>query len=280
VVALALTASFMLVEVVAGLWSGSLALLADAGHMLTDAASLGLALFAAVVSMRPPDARRSYGYARSQVLAAFVNGIALIGIVLWIAIEALLRLLEPRTIEAHTMMGVAIGGLLVNAVVFGVLHFGDRENLNIRGAAAHVLGDLLGSVAAIVAALVILMTGWTPADPLLSLLVAALILRTAWKLTRESGHILLEGSPTSIDVSALEREICSEVPGISDVHHSHLWSITPQRRIMTLHAVLETNQDGDAAVRAITRYLRLRAGVEHVTVQIESSVCAAGARHC
>lgn len=271
--ALLLTAGFMGVELVAGVLSGSLALLADAGHMFTDAAALALALFAGRVARRPPDPRRSYGYARVQVLAAFVNGLALLAIVAWIAMEAAQRLLQPPDIEARTMLAVAAAGLVVNALAFLVLRGGSHDNLNLRGAALHVLGDLLGSVAAIAAGLIVLFTGWLAADPLLSLLVAALILRTGWQLTRESAHILLEGAPESVDVAALEREICARVPGVSNVHHSHLWCITPQRRIMTLHAVVGAHSDGDAVVLEIAGLLRERARIEHVTVQIERQRC-------
>src|SRR5690606_32647310 len=171
-VALVLTATFMVVEVVGGLLSGSLALLADAGHMLTDTMALTLAAVAFHVSARPADAKRSFGYHRFQILAAFVNGLTLLVIVGWILFEALTHFMNPPAVQADVMLTIAVAGLLVNVVVFGILHGGDRENLNIRGAALHVLGDLLGSVAAIVAAVVILATGWMPIDPLLSVVVA------------------------------------------------------------------------------------------------------------
>ena len=191
--ALVLTSVFMVLEVAAGFWSGSLALLADAGHMLTDSAALGLALFAVVVSRRPPDARRTYGYGRMRVLAAFINGLALLVIAAWIVIEAVRRLDSPVEILAGPMLAVAFAGFVVNVIVYLTLRGG--TDLNTRGAMAHVLGDLLGSVAAIAAAAIILATGWTRADPLLSIVVAALIVRTGWHVTRESGHALLEGSP-------------------------------------------------------------------------------------
>ncbi|MES3676852.1 cation diffusion facilitator family transporter [Halomonas elongata] len=268
--AILLTGSFMVAELVGGVLSGSLALLADAGHMLTDAAALALALFAAWISRRPADTRRSYGYHRVQVLAAFVNGLTLIAIVVWIAIEAVRRLFAPVSVAGSTMLVIAGVGLVVNLVVFAILHMGDRENLNIRGAALHVLGDLLGSVAAIVAAVVILLTGWTPIDPLLSLLVAALILRSAWKLTRESGHILLEGTPEGLDVERVKRELAEQLPAVRDVHHVHAWSLTPGRHLMSLHAILEEGADQERVLVDIKTMLSDSFAVEHATIQVES----------
>jgi cobalt-zinc-cadmium efflux system protein len=194
-IALVLTATFMVVEVIGGILSGSLALLADAGHMLTDTMALTLAAVAFGVSARPADSKRSYGYHRFQILAAFVNGLSLLLIVGWILIEAVRRLISPPDVMGKTMLIVASAGLLVNIVAFIILHGGDRENLNIRGAALHVAGDLLGSIAAIVAAIVIIFTAWMPIDPILSVVVALLILRSAWYLVKRSAHILLEGAP-------------------------------------------------------------------------------------
>ncbi|MFP4262039.1 MAG: cation diffusion facilitator family transporter [Halomonas sp.] len=265
-----LTGGFMVAEAVGGILSGSLALLADAGHMLTDAAALGLAWFAAWISRRPADGRRSFGYHRVQTLAAFVNGLTLIAIVVWIAIEALRRLLSPVAVMGTPMLVIATLGLLVNLAVFAILHGGDRQNLNIRGAALHVLGDLLGSVAAIVAALVILATGWTPIDPLLSLLVAALILKSAWKLTREAGHILLEGSPLDPDAARLRREIPEALPAVHDVHHVHVWSLTPGRHLVSLHAAVEAGEDRQATLVAIKALLVERYGIRHATIQLEA----------
>ncbi|MBB3141906.1 cation diffusion facilitator family transporter [Halomonas organivorans] len=267
--AIVLTGAFMVAEVAGGILSGSLALLADAGHMLTDTAALALAWFAARLSRRPADHRRTYGYDRVQILAAFVNGLTLIAIVVWIVIEALRRFVSPVTVAGTPMLAIAVLGLVVNLAVFAILHLGDRDNLNIRGAALHVLGDLLGSVAAIVAALVILASGWTPIDPLLSLLVAALILRSAWRLTRESGHILLEGAPESLDVASIERELPERLDAVRDVHHVHAWSLTPGRHLLSLHAALEENADREEALVAIKAVLLERFDVEHATIQLE-----------
>jgi cobalt-zinc-cadmium efflux system protein len=271
--ALALTAGFMLVEVVGGLWSGSLALLADAGHMLTDAAALALAVWAQAQAARPADARRSYGYHRAQVLAAFVNGLALLLIAVWITIEAVQRVLAPPSIQGDLMLGVAVAGLLVNVAAFFVLQGGHEHDLNVRAAFLHVLGDMLGSAAAIVAALVILFTGWTPVDPLLSVLVALLILRTAWRLVRESTHVLLEGTPDGFDASALAQGLSSEVVGVTGVHHVHHWMLTPDRKVMTLHAVLAPGADEDAVIREINVWVKQRYQVGHVTVQAERQAC-------
>ncbi|SDG48598.1 cobalt-zinc-cadmium efflux system protein [Onishia taeanensis] len=268
--ALLLTGTFMVAEVVGGLLAGSLALLADAAHMLTDSAALALAWFAARLSRRPSDSRRTFGYHRVQILAAFVNGLTLIGLVIWICVEAIGRLLNPVAIQADTLMVIATLGLVVNIVVFAILHLGDRENLNIRGAALHVLGDLLGSVAAIVAGAVIFATGWMPIDPLLSLLIAALILRSAWKLTRESAHILLEGAPDGLDVAQIEYCIPQQIDAVSEVHHVHAWSLTPARPMVSLHATLADGMDRHEAMVAIKALLDERFGISHATIQLEA----------
>ncbi len=271
---LVLTAGFMLAEVAGGIVAGSLALLADAGHMLTDAASLALAWAAFRIGRRPQDARRSYGYHRFQVLAAFVNGVALIAVVGWIAIEAGRRLLAPTPVEAGLMLVIAGLGLVVNLAAFAILHGGDRNNLNLRGATLHVLGDLLGSVAAIVAGLVILWRGWTPIDPLLSLLVALLILRSAWVVVRRSAHILLEGTPDWLDVEALKSELVATVPAVQDVHHVHAWMLTSERPLLTMHARVRADADRDQVLRSIRLFLERAYGIGHATVQIEPAGCA------
>jgi cobalt-zinc-cadmium efflux system protein len=275
--ALLLTAGFMVVEVIGGLAAGSLALLADAGHMLTDTLSLALAFVAFRTGRWPHDSRRTYGYHRFQVLAAFVNGLTLVAIVGWIAIEAARRLFEPVEVLGGLMLAVALLGLAINVAAFAILHGGDRRNLNIRGAALHVLADLLGSVAAIVAAPVISLTGWMPIDPLLSLLVAALILRSAWILLRRSGHILLEGAPEWLDTDELREALVAAVPAVRDVHHVHVWMLTTERPLITLHARVASGVDQQEALSAIHRALTDRFGIEHATVQIEiGEACAPG----
>ena len=273
--ALVITATFTVVEAVGGLISGSLALLADAGHMLTDSLALALAVFAFAISEKPADRRRSYGYHRVQILAAFVNGITLVGIVIWILVEAVQRLLEPTDVLASTMLYVAIAGLVVNIAAFLILHGGDRENLNMRGAALHVLSDLLGSVAAIIAAVVIIRTGWTPVDPILSILVAALILRSAIGIVRRSAHILLEGTPEWLDVAELKRHIIDTVPGVSDVHHVHVWGLTQERVMLTMHVSVDDASDGwGATIRAVKALVAEQYGIDHSTIEIETDDCA------
>jgi cobalt-zinc-cadmium efflux system protein len=271
--AMLLTAGFMVAEAAGGVLAGSLTLLADAGHMLTDTAALGFAWVAFRVSRRPADAQRSYGYHRLQVLAAFVNGMVLLGIVIWIGVEAVRRLEAPVPVLGGLMLGVACAGLLVNLVALRILHGGGSSNLNIRGAVLHVVGDLLGSVGAMVAAGVILATGWTPIDPLLSLAVALLILRSAWHLVRQSSHILLEGTPGYLDLGALRSELTAAVPEVDDVHHVHAWSLTDERPLVTLHAHVIEGADGQQALQHIRSFLRQRFGIAHATVQIERGRC-------
>lgn len=273
--AAALTGSFMLAEVVGGLLSGSLALLADAGHMLTDFASLTLAWVAFRLSRRPADAARTYGFDRIQVLVAFLNGLALFLIAGWILVEAAHRLLDPMPVLGSIMAGVAALGLLVNIGAFLILHGADRDNLNIRGATLHVLGDLFGSVAALLGAGVILLTGWTPIDPLLSVLVAVLVLWSAWRLVAEAGHILLEGTPKGLDLAAVGPDLVAHVGPVESVHHVHAWSITQERQMITLHAcVADDGRKPEAVTAAIKARLSERFGITHATIELEHSGCA------
>ena len=271
--ALLLTGTFMIVEAAGGIISGSLALLADAGHMLVDTAALALAWFAVHLGHRPADPRRSYGYHRAQVLAAFVNGVVLVGITVWILAEAVQRLLDPVPVLGGLMLAVAVLGLMVNIAAFAILHNRDDTNLNLRAATLHVFGDLLGSVGAITAAGVILWTGWTPIDPILSVLVAALILRGAWKIIRHSGHILLEGAPEDIDEAEVRATVTENVPGVSDVHHVHAWSLTPERPLLTLHARIEDGTDQEMVLRQIKCVLAERFAIGHATIQLERETC-------
>ncbi len=273
--ALVLTGSFMVVEVVGGVLSGSLALLADAGHMLTDTMALALTAAAFHFSARPADAKRSYGYSRFQILAAFVNGLSLIVIVGWILVEAVRRFIAPIPVVGETMLVVAAAGLVVNVVAFLLLHGGDQSNLNMRGAALHVAGDLLGSVAAIVAAIVILATGWMPIDPILSVVVAILIFRSAWILVRRSVHILLEGAPEGADSSQIHQRIVASLPGVSDVHHIHVWGLTPEHRMLTMHIVLRDDTvDGSSVVKQAKAILRDNFSIAHSTIEVETDSCA------
>lgn len=271
--ALALTAGFLVVELVAGLWTGSLALLADAGHMLGDVGALALALWATRIADRPADARRSYGYHRAQVLAAFANALMLLPVCLWIVVEAVGRMLDPPPVMAGPMLAVAVAGLLVNLVAFGLLHGGHEHEVNRRGAALHVLGDLLGSLAAICAALIMMATGWWLADPLLSIAVAVLIGFGALRLARQTAHVLLEGAPARADAATVRDAILGQVPGVSDVHHVHSWELKPGMPLMTLHVVVGPEADGDGVLREVHLLLERRFGCTHATVQLETDGC-------
>lgn len=273
-IALILTGTFMIVEVVGGIVASSLALLADAGHMLTDTMALALAAVAFHVSRRPADRRLTYGYQRFQILAAFVNGLSLLLIVGWILYEAVSRFLSPEEVMGRTMLIVASLGLLVNIVAFAVLHGGDRENLNIRGAALHVAGDLLGSVAAIVAAIVIIYTGWMAIDPLLSVAVAMLILKSAWMLVKRSAHVLLEGAPEWLDIDAMQDNLVARIPEVSSIHHVHVWGLTPQDLMLTMHVSVDGEPNPTAVIRRVKSLLREDYGIGHSTIEIEAEVCA------
>ncbi|HWJ05370.1 MAG TPA: cation diffusion facilitator family transporter [Steroidobacteraceae bacterium] len=271
--ALGITATFMCVEVVGGLVSGSLALLADAGHMLTDTAALALAWIAARLASRPTDSHRSYGYHRAQVLAAFVNALALFAVVAWIVVEAVQRLLAPRPIEGETMLGVALAGMVANVAVYQTLRHGDGDNINVSAARLHVLGDLLGSIGATLAALVILGTGWTPIDPILSVFVAVLIVRSAWSLLRKSTRILMEQAPESFDVEGLRSTLLATVPGVRDVHDVHCWSLTTGQTMLTLHVALDRDAQPARVLREAKHIIAERFDIAHSALQIEHEDC-------
>ena len=268
-----ITAIFMVAEVIGGLLSGSLALLADAGHMLTDAAALLFALMAVHFARRPPNARHTFGWLRLTTLAAFVNAIALVLITILIVWEAIQRFSHPQPVAGWAMLVIAIAGLLANLFSFWILHSGSGEkNLNVRAAALHVLGDLLGSVGAIVAAVVILWTGWTPIDPILSVLVSCLVLRSAWSLLKESVNELLEGAPSAIDIAALKRNLSRSIPEVRNVHHVHIW-LVGEKPLMTLHVQVVPPHDHDALLERIHHFLAHEYQIEHATVQMEYQLC-------
>lgn len=273
-IAALLTGGFMIAEVVGGVVSGSLALLADAGHMLTDFAALVLAWFAFRLVRRPSDWKRTYGFDRFSVLAAFVNGLTLFVIAGWICFEAYERLNQPVEVIGGLMLWVALGGLVVNILAFWVLSRAEGDNLNVRAAALHVAGDLLGSVAALVASLVIIFTGWMPIDPLLSVLVALIILRSAWHVVREAGHILLEGAPKGFDRRKVAETILAQVPGVTRVHHVHAWSITQERPMATLEAEVGGGADVDQIRQSIKQVLKESFGIDHTTVEISRANAA------
>ena len=272
-IAFVLTLTFMIVEIIGGLVSGSLALLADAAHMATDAAALGLALWASWQSRIPANEVHSFGYRRHQTMAAFINGFALLLLAGWIIVEAVQRLLTPQPVMAGTMLSIALLGLVVNIIVFAILHRG-QKNINVRAAAAHVLGDLLGSIAAILAAVIIYLTGWIAADPLLSILIAILILYTGRQLLREAGHVLLEGIPPGFDEERLKAELPVAVPDILDVHHVHAWALTPDKPFfLTMHATIDEQADADSILRHAKAFVQTEFEIDHVTIQIERRHC-------
>jgi cobalt-zinc-cadmium efflux system protein len=230
------------------------------------------------LARRPADWKRSYGYDRFGVLVAFVNGLLLFAIAGWIVVEAWHRLNAPSPVLGGVMLWVALAGLAVNLASFWVLQGGDNANLNARAAVLHVAGDLLGSVAAIVAAIVILATRWTPIDPILSVLVSLLILGSAGRIVRDSGHILLEGTPAGLDPRQIGDGIKAAVPSVLDVHHVHAWSLSQERPLVTLHARIADTEAPEKAVAAIKEHLRARYGVDHATVEIEFVHCADAGR--
>lgn len=272
--AFVLTLVTLVAEAVGGWWSGSLALLADAGHMLVDAAALLFAWLGAHLARRPADARRSFGYARLEVLVGYSNALAQFLLVAWIAVEALTRFTAPAPILSGTMLGVAVAGLLVNVFVLRVLGGHDHDDVNTAGARLHVIGDLLGSLGAVGAALLVRYLDWLWADPATSILVSLLILRSAWHLLRRCAHILLEGVPEGAEADLVATTLEHEAPGVCDVHHVHVWQLAGGSRLATLHVRVTDGTVPDAAILAVQRVLRERFGIRHATVQVEGLDCA------
>ncbi|MET0254210.1 MAG: cation diffusion facilitator family transporter [Luteibacter sp.] len=271
--AFVLTTLMLVVEAGGGIVSGSLALLADAGHMLVDALALLLAFLGARFAARPADARRTYGYGRIEVLAGFVNALTQFALVAFIIYEAVMRLFNPAPILSGVMLAVAVVGLVANVVVLRTLHGHDPDDVNIAGASLHVLGDLLGSVAAVLAALAVRWMDWNWADPALSILVSLLILRSAWSLVRRSGHILLEGTPEGVDLAEVQRHLQAADEGILDIHHVHVWQVTAGSRMATLHAELKPGADPAHVLTVIKTTLSERWKVGHATVQFDPGHC-------
>jgi cobalt-zinc-cadmium efflux system protein len=276
--ALWITAGFMLAEAIGGWIAGSLALLADAAHMLADAGALAMSYGAARAVHRPASVGLSYGHHRWQVLAAFVNGLALLWLSAWIVIEAVRRLLAPTPVHAPTMILVAGLGVVANVVSYLVLSRGERT-LNVRSALLHVASDILSNLGALAAGCIILLTFWTPIDPILSIVMALLIARGGYRITHESAYILLEGTPATFDVDAIEREIRAAVPSVIAVHHVHAWSLTDERPMLTLHVVMEQGADHMACLQGVQQALRERLSIVHATVQIETTPCDDGCSH-
>ena len=264
---LVITAVFMVVEALAGWISGALALVADAGHMLTDVGALGLSLFTALLARRPADPRRTYGYLRWEILAALVNGAALFGLAGWVVVEAVGRISHPQPIQTGLFIGVAAVGLVVNLVSLWVLHGAHHGSLNARGAYLHVMGDALGSVAALSAALVIRFTGWTVADPLVSIALSLLILVGAWRLLRESTDILLEAVPAHISMEDVKGRMLG-VTGVQAVHDLHVWSVTSGVVAMSGHAVVPELASHPVALASLKEAVA-GLGIGHATIQLE-----------
>ncbi|MEM9740012.1 MAG: cation diffusion facilitator family transporter [Pseudomonadota bacterium] len=265
-----LTFGFMVAEVIGAIISGSLALLADAAHMLTDAGALGLAWVGFRLAERPADLERSFGFHRVKVLAAFVNGLTLVALSAWIIWEAIARLFNPGEVLGGIMLIVAMGGLLVNCAAFAILHGGDRQDLNMRGALWHVAGDLLGSVVAILAAGVILLTGWFAVDPLLSILVAVLVAVGGVRLVREAGHILIEGAPAGLDAATLGEGLLANLEGLESVDRVHAWSLNEARPLVTLEVYAEAGACPETLRRDVKAYLERAHNVGHATVEVIS----------
>jgi cobalt-zinc-cadmium efflux system protein len=264
---LAMTLGFAFVEVGAGFASNSLALISDAGHMATDAVALGLALLAQIIAKRPPSARHSFGYGRAEALAAFVNGLAMLAVIFWIAFEAAQRLIAPQPVHGGTVFVVGTIGLAVNVIVAWILSH-DQKSVNTQAALVHVMGDLLGSIAALVSGAIIYSTGWLPADPLLSLFVSMLILKSTSSVLRDSYHFLMEGVPRSIDY-VLVGEQLEQVTGVLSVHDLHVWEMSPGESALIGHVEVRDLQEWPTVLRAIKAMLLERHGIDHVTLQAE-----------
>ena len=265
---LAASAVLCLVELAGGWFTNSLALLTDAAHMLTDVAALALTLFALWIASRPASERKTFGYYRAEILAALVNGVVLCVLVLGIILEAWQRLQQPPAVRAGMMLVFAVGGLLVNLFVAHGLREHQGRSLNLRGAYLHVISDLLGSLGAILAGAVILTTGWNAIDPVVSLLIAGLILFSSWKLVREAVDVLMEAVPSHVDVDRLERALAA-VPGVEEVHDLHVWTLTTGRHALSAHVVASGPVADDTLLAALSDVCRCDFQVEHTTIQVE-----------
>jgi cobalt-zinc-cadmium efflux system protein len=264
----ALTLAFAAVEIAGGILTGSLALLADAGHMLSDTFAIGLALFAVSLARLPATARRSFGLQRAEILAAFVNGLTLVLVSGWIAWEAIGRLDERPRLLGGWMLAVAAAGIAVNVAAAAILMRSGRESLNVEAALRHVLADLLGSAGVVIAALVIVTTGWTLVDPLVSLAIAVLVVASAWSVLRDSTAILMESTPSGIDADAIARAVV-EMPGVTSVHDLHVWRITSGFDALSAHVLVGRREDCHALRRDLERMLEQRFGIAHTTLQVD-----------
>lgn len=265
--ALALTLGYAFVEAAAGVGSGSLALLSDAGHMVADSAALGLAVLAAWAARRPPSPLHSYGFGRAGIVAAFINAAAMLGLVAWITVSAVRRLLDPQPVHGEVVLAVAAGGLVLNGAVAVILARGERS-LNTRGALLHVMGDLLGSAAALVSGAVIAFTGWLPIDPLLSLFICGLILLSSLKLLREALHALMEGTPLHLSLAEVGRALAA-LEGVRSVHDLHIWTLSGERIALSAHLSVDDLARWSELLAEATEMLERRYGIDHATLQPE-----------
>ena len=267
-----LITSFMLIELVVGLWANALVLVADAGHMFLDATALGLAWWAAHLSTRGGDHQLSYGYHRFQVLAAFVNGLTLAVLIIWITVEALQRMMNPEVMNPWPTLIVASLGFVVNLIAFRLLH-DTSGNANIRSAALHVLGDLLGSVAAMIAAVIVMSFGWLYADPVLTMAIVVILSRGVYAVLKESANILLEGVPAGVNLTQIKQTLTEEIDEVDGVHHVHAWGLTAEKPLLTLHALIPESAQVQTVVRDIKQLLKERFDIEHSTIQVELGPC-------
>ena len=273
-----LTTLYLVVEIIGGLWTGSLALLADAGHMMTDVAGVGLALLAIWFAEKPATQERTYGYYRMEILAALTNAVVLIGISLYILYEAYQRFRNPPEVESGAMLGVAAVGLVVNLIGMYILRTGSQESLNMKGAYFEVLSDMLTSIGVIIAGIIMLTTGWYYADPLISSGIGLFILPRTWLLMRDAVGVLLEGTPSDVNLTAL-REAVAGVAGVTGVHDLHVWSLTSGVNAMSVHAVLATGASHEDVLAAVRRRVTSDFKIAHATVQVESEECTADETH-
>lgn len=267
-ITLVLTTTFMVAEVIGGLITGSLALLADAGHMLSDSASLALALFAFWLSGRPATPEWSFGYKRAEILAALANGVALVAIAIWIFVEAYRRFSDPPEILGGWMMVVAVIGLIVNIIGVFILSRSEGDSLNLQGALRHVLADVAGSVGAITAALIIIFTGWRYADPVVSVVIGVLVLASSWTLLRDSVSILLEASPPGIDPNEVGNTLVA-TEGVHEVHDLHIWTITSGFPALAAHVLVGKEENCHERRRDLEKILEKDFGIEHTTLQVD-----------
>ena len=279
VLAFLLTSGFMVAELVGGVLANSLALIADAGHMVADAAALGLGLFAMWIANRPHTERRTFGFHRAEILAALVNGSLLVGIALLVSYHAVDRLRDAQEVASGPVLIIAALGLVVNGVALRLLGGHRHANLNVRGAFLHVLGDALGSIGVLISGLVIRFTGWTPVDAIVSLFIAALILVSGWRLVRETISVLLESSPRHLDTDALRQDLIA-IEGVRDVHDLHVWTVTSGFVSLSAHAEVTSSDIADEVLRTATALLRERYGIRHVTIQPETSQIHDELEHC